>query len=121
VANASAKAIHRYLRLRPVDPARPIRLAQIAASFYLDGDYETAALTARQVMRHYPNHPVSYRWLAASLGQLGKAEEAQTVLRALQERSPSFFDMYVRQPPPRYCMVEYVPMLQGLNKAGWRE
>ena len=114
-------ALKRYFSLNPRDIARPIRLTQIASSLYMDGGYEEAALTARQVIRHYPSHPFAYRWLAASLGQLGKAGEAQEVLQSLQTISPSSFEMYVRQRPPQFCGGEYAPMLEGLRKAGWKE
>jgi adenylate cyclase len=63
---------------------------------------------------------MAYRWLAASLGQLGRTEEARDALQTLQTISPSSFEMYVRQ-RPKYCSVEYAPMLDGLRKAGWRE
>ena len=114
-------ALQRYLKLAPRDPARPIRLTQIAVSLYLDGGYEEAALTARQTIRQYPKHPFAYRWLAASLGQLGRAGEARAALKTLQANSPTSFEMYVRRRPPEYCSVEYAPMLDGLRKAGWKE
>jgi adenylate cyclase len=114
-------AIDRYFSLNPQDIARPIRLTQIASSLYIDGGYEEAALTARQVIRRYPRHPFAYRWLAASLGQLGSVSEAQEVLQTLQTISPSSFEMYVRQRPPQFCSGEYAPMLDGLRKAGWKE
>ena len=114
-------ALKQHLKLSPRDPARPIRLTQVAVSLYLDGGYGQAALTARQTIRQYPNHPSAYRWLAASLGQLGRAGEAQAVLQTLQAISPYSFDMYVRRWPPQYCSVEYAPMLEGLRKAGWKE
>jgi TolB-like protein/tetratricopeptide (TPR) repeat protein len=113
--------IKRYFSLNPHDIARPIRRTQIASSLYIDGGYEEAAHITKQVIRHYPRHPIAYRWLAASLGQLGKADEAQQVLQTLQTISPSSFEMYIRQRPPEYCSVEYAPMLQGLRKAGWKE
>jgi adenylate cyclase len=113
-------AIQRHLQLSPRDPARPIRLAQIAASHYLDGDYPAASAMARHVVRHYPRHPTAYRWLAASLGQLGRLAEADEALRYLQSLSPSSFDMYIRQ-RPRYCGIEHAPLLDGLRKAGWQE
>jgi TolB-like protein len=115
------EAIKRYFNLNPRDIARPIRRAQIASSLYIDGGYEEAAQISRQVVRHYPSHPIAYRWLAASLGQLGRAGEAQQVLHTLQTISPSSFEMYIRQRPPQYCSIEYAPMLQGLRKAGWKE
>jgi adenylate cyclase len=114
------RALRQYLKLSPRDPARPIRLSQIATSLYLDANYQEAAITARHVVRQYPTHPIAYRWLAASLGQLGRTEEARDALQTLQTISPSSFEMYVRQ-RPKYCSVEYAPMLDGLRKAGWRE
>jgi TolB-like protein/cytochrome c-type biogenesis protein CcmH/NrfG len=114
-------ALQQYLKLSPRDPARPIRLTQVAVSLYLDGGYDEAALTARQTIRQYPKHPFAYRWLAASLGQLGRVGEAHDVLQTLQSDSPSSFDMYVRRRPPEYCSAEYAPMLEGLRKAGWKE
>jgi adenylate cyclase len=117
---AGRQALRHYLRLSPRDPARPIRLSQIATSLYLDGDYRQAAITARQVVRQYPSHPIAYRGLAASLGQLGRAEEAREALQTLQTISPSSVEMYVRQ-RPKYCSVEYAPMIEGLRKAGWQE
>ncbi len=114
------RALRQYLKLSPRDPARPIRLSQVATSLYLDANYQEAAITARHVVRQYPTHPIAYRWLAASLGQLGLTEEARDALRTLQTISPSSFEMYIRQ-RPKYCSVEYAPMLEGLRKAGWRE
>ena len=114
------QAIQRYLRLSPSDPARPIRLSQIAASQYLDENYASAVLTARQIVRQYPKHPLAYRWLAAALGQLGRAAEAEQALQSLLTLSPSSLDMYVRQ-RPQYCNIEYAPMLAGLRKAGWKD
>ena len=52
---------------------------------------------------------------------VGRAGEAQSVLRTLQMNSPSSFEMYVRRRPPAYCSVEYGPMLDGLRKAGWKD
>ena len=115
------EAIKRYFSLNPRDIARPIRRAQIASSLYIDGGYEEAAQISRQIIQHYPRHPIAYRWLAASLGQLGRTGEAQQVLHTLQTISPSSFEMYIRQRPPQYCSIEYAPMLQGLRKAGWKE
>ena len=115
------RAIKRYLRLRPTDPARPVRLAQVAASHYLEGDHSAAARFAAGVVREYPDHPTAYRWLAASLGQLGRRDDAAVVLDRLSRAWPSSLDMYVRQRAPQYCRIEYAPMLEGLRKAGWRD
>jgi adenylate cyclase len=112
-------AISQHLKLSPRDPARPIRLSQIAASLYLDENYEAAAMTARQVIRQYRKHPTAYRWLAASLGQLGRIREAEETLEVLRTTAPSSFDMYINQ-RPQYCSIEHAPMMTGLRKAGWK-
>ena len=113
-------AIAKFLRLSPHDPVRPVRLTQVATSYYLDGDYVEAARIAKQVTRRFPQHPFAYRWLAAALGQLGRIEDARATLEALQKKWPNSFEMYVAKPPPSYCSAEYKPLLAGLRKAGWR-
>jgi adenylate cyclase len=113
-------AIERHLRLSPRDPARPIRLSQVAASLYLDGNYADAMTTAQRVIWQYPRHPTAYRWLAASLGQLGRSAEAEAALEHLQTIAPASFDMYIRQ-RPRYCSIEHAPLVEGMRKAGWQE
>ena len=113
------EALRQSLRLSPRDPVRPIRLAQIVASQYLDGEYESAAHTARQVIRQYPNAPIAQRWLAAALGQLGRTVEARQILNKLRNTSPAWVEMYVRQQPPQFRDADYTHMLQGLRKAGW--
>jgi adenylate cyclase len=115
------EAIRQYLRLSPRDPARPIRLAQIAASQYLDGNYEGAVLTARQVTRQHPKNPSAHRWLAASLGQLGMETEAKEVLQTLLTIAPSSLDMYVRQRAPFWRVSDHEHFLEGLRKAGWQD
>lgn len=113
-------AIERHLRLSPRDPARPIRLSQVAASLYLDGNYADAMTTAQRVIWQYPRHPTAWRWLAASLGQLGRSAEAADALDHLQTIAPASFDMYIRQ-RPRYCGIEHAPLVEGMRKAGWKE
>lgn len=112
-------AIAKFLRLSPNDPAEPVRLTQVAASYYLDGDYAQAARTATQVTQRFPQHPYAFRWLAASLGQLDRIEEADFALRRLQNTWPNSFEMYVAKQPPSYCLAEYGPLLSGLRKVGW--
>jgi adenylate cyclase len=114
------RAIRRYFSLGPRDIARPLRLTQIAVSEYLDGGYEAAVATAREVILCFPRHPFAYRWLAASLGQLGRVAEARETLQALETKWPTSFEMYVSKPPPQFCSSEYKPLLAGLRKAGWK-
>jgi Flp pilus assembly protein TadD len=115
------EAMGKFLQLSAHDPIRPVRLTQVATSYYLHGNYDEAARTTKRIIRRYPRHPYAYRWLAASLGQLGKIEEALMTLQTLERDWPSSFEMYVTKQPPTYCSAEYKPLLQGLRKAGWKD
>ncbi len=113
-------ALETYLRLSPRDPARPIRLAQVAASHYFEGNYLRSAEVAKDTVRQYPTIPIAYRWLAASLGQLGDAAQGAKVFEALRRTCASSIDMYVTRLPPQYRREDYDHMMEGLAKAGWR-
>ena len=112
-------SLETYLRLSPRDPARPIRLAQVAASYYFEGNYDRSAEVAREAVRQYPTIPIAYRWLAASLGQLGDAAQGAKVIDALRRTCPPSIDMYVNRLPPQYRREDYDHMMEGLAKAGW--
>ena len=63
---------------------------------YFCGEYEAAIEAAGGVIRSYPDHPLIYRWLAASLGQIGRIQEAKEALEKAIAVVPGSFDMYVR-------------------------
>lgn len=106
-------------RLNPRDWRRGIRVANIAASFYFEHDYESAAHVARLGLLADPEHPFLLRWLTAALGQLGRAEEAREALQRALTVSPDSFAFHVSHRPPWFRPVDYDHMLEGLRKAGW--
>src|SRR5262245_19977754 len=110
-------SIRTCLRLDPRDPARASRLPLIAFSHYLEGDYEVAAETSKDVIRRYPGHTPSYRFLLASLGQLGRLAECE----ALMKIAPAGYDHYARHRPPWFGLKDFEHMLEGMRKAGWSE
>ena len=114
-------ALERSIRLDPRDSRSATRLNQIALGFYFSLDYAAAVEAAKRAIRSYPNYPLPYRWLAAALGQLGRTEEAGEALEKAIAISPSSFEMYVRTRVPWMQPEDYVHMLEGLRKAGWRE
>jgi adenylate cyclase len=67
----------------------------------------------------YPDYPPSYRWLAASLGQLGRCEDAKWALGKTATVRPASFNMFVGNRPPYIRAGDYVHVLDGLRKAGW--
>jgi adenylate cyclase len=59
--------------------------SQLSNALRQRGDYEGALAeaeleVAKRAIRSYPEFPLSYRWLAAALGQLGHIEEAKEAL-----------------------------------------
>ena len=71
---------------------------------------------ARRTIRSYPDFANMYRWLAASLGQLGRTEEAREALQKAISMAPRSFDLHVRSRPPWMPRKEHAHMLEGLRK-----
>jgi len=114
-------ALQTSIRLDPRDPLLPWHLNRVAIAHYFARDYEAAVDAARRVIRLYPDFPLIYRWLAAALGQAGRADEARDALNKAIAIGSGSFDMYVRARVPWHRAEDYEHMLEGLRKAGWRE
>jgi adenylate cyclase len=112
--------IQKYRRLDPRDPSMAIVSMQEAVAHYFCHEYEAATQVAKGVIRSYPDFPLSYRWLAAALGQAGRIEEAKQALETALMVSPAAFEMYVRTRPPWFRAEDHAHMLDGLRKAGWQ-
>src|SRR5437899_4158934 len=67
-------ALETSIRLDPRDPYLAARLNQMALGLYFCREYDAAIEAARGAIRSYPDHPLIYRWLAASLGQIGRID-----------------------------------------------
>jgi adenylate cyclase len=93
----------------------------MAIGAYLSGDYVAAVTIARRAIQTYPEYPLCYRWLAAALGELGRAEEAKRALDDAVAIGPASFDMYVRNRVPFIRPEDYAHMIEGLCKAGWKD
>ena len=111
------QSLRTCLRLDPRGPGRATKFIEIAISHYLDGDYELSAETSRQVLRQYPDLAAAYRFLLASLGQLGRQAECE----ALMKIAPPDYDHYARHRPPWFSPKDHDHMLEGMRKAGWSE
>jgi adenylate cyclase len=111
--------LQRGIRLDPRDPRAGVSVNQVVIGNYHCRDYEAAVEAARRVIRSYPEHPLVYRWLAASLGQLGRTDEARETLDRAIALAPAAFDIYVRRRVPWHRPEDHAHMLEGLRKAGW--
>jgi len=112
-------ALQTSIRLDPRDPLLPWHLNRVAIAQYFARDYEAAVDTSRRVIRLHPNFPLIYRWLAAALGQIGRAQEARDALDKARTIGGASFDMYVRERVPWHRVEDYDHMVDGLRKAGW--
>ena len=88
-AKEGLAALRRYLRLDPRDPTLALGLLQLAIGHYFCREYENALEAAERVIRSYPDFPLSYRWLAATLGQLGRTDEARSALERAVAVAPT--------------------------------
>ena len=93
---------------------------QIGISFYFERDYEKAVDVPRSMIADNPTYPLTYRWLAAALGQLGRNDAAREALKMAIERWPESFSRYTQTRPPWFQPDDFEHMLEGLRKLGWR-
>ena len=114
-------ALEKSVRLDPRDPRSATRFNQMTIGAYLSGDYTAAVAIAQRAVQSYPDYPLSYRWLAAALGQLDRGEKAKQALDEAIAIGPASFDLYVRHRVPFIRPKDHAHMLEGLRKAGWEE
>jgi adenylate cyclase len=109
------------LRLSPRDPINSSTFAIIFLSYYFEHDYQNALEAARRALSRFPDLPIAHRYLAASLGQLGRIDEAQAELRKAMALAPAVLELNVRPHPPPWMRPEdHENFIDGLRKAGWR-
>jgi len=73
----------------------------------------------REALGQRPEHIWSLIFLAASLGQLGRKQEARRAWQEALRISPEAFDRRTNQRPPNYSPEHHERVLDGLRKAGW--
>jgi adenylate cyclase len=108
------------LRLDPHGPTAPAAMHNLAVGFYFAQDYHAVEVTTRRTIRTYPEHPRSFVWLTAALGQLGRSEEASTALHLALKAAPSYFKYKTVSRAPYMRPEDHEHLLDGLQKAGWR-
>jgi adenylate cyclase len=106
------------LQLDPHQSGLP--LVQMALSYYFEHDYEKAIDVLSGMVADHPSHPMAYRWLAASFGQLGRKDEARRALESAITLAPQSFRRYTEARPPWFRADDFEHMLDGLRKAGWQ-
>jgi TolB-like protein len=82
--------LKRYRDLSPFDPFFCIHQAVYATAYTVKGDYEQAALVGRGAVKANSDYSAGYKPLIASLGHLGRAEEAKPYIAKLLSLEPHF-------------------------------
>jgi adenylate cyclase len=107
------------IRLSPTDPRLFIWLPALAGAHYLLRHYPEAIEAGRRSWSLNRNWPHGLRYVVASLGQLGRMEEAQAALAALKAMDTNLESSAVilRRVYPDPTAVDHI--LDGLRKAGF--
>jgi adenylate cyclase len=114
-------ALQTSLRLEPRGSNLAPTLHHVAVGLYFSRSYHQAVEAAQHLIRSFPEHPSSYRWLAAAFGQLGCATEAQEALGKAMAIARASHRPVVRHRPPWHRPEDHAHMLEGLRKAGMPE
>jgi adenylate cyclase len=110
-----------HLRINPRDDRNWHAIHIISMARYLFGDYEGAIDTARRALHENPNQRLSFRWLVAALGQLGRSIEAETIVRNLASTMPpAWFNEYWSFRWPWMREEDVANLIDGLRKVGGR-
>jgi len=112
--------VEKAIRLSPNDPRLFIWLPALAGAHYQLGHYEQAIEAGRRSWTLNRNWPVGLTYVLAALGQLGRTEEAQTVLPSFKALRPTDLAGWERNARRVFTDRAAVDRLRdGLCKAGF--
>jgi adenylate cyclase len=80
--------IRTALRLSPFPPAWFMSL--LGTGFHLSGDNETAVIALKESVKREPGSHISRLWLASTLAEMGRLEEAREVSDGILAIDPNF-------------------------------
>ena len=114
----SVESCDRAIRLSPHDPLLWIITTARALALLGAKRLEKAEESARQSVRQPTAAVTAYFTLAATLGQLGKDEEARKAMVGVLRKKPDFSADYVAQILPFKNPEHREYVIEGLHKAG---
>src|SRR5262249_30351531 len=89
-AEAALQRLKRYRELAPPEPYFSYFEHHYTIAYTFKGDYERAVLAGRTAVTANPGFVNGYKPLIASLGHLGRREEAQFFVNKLLSLEPNF-------------------------------
>ncbi len=113
--------IDKALRLSPKDQWAPFMMANRSVAAYNASDFELALHLAEEASADYPNFPTAARAIVASLGMLGRSEEANAALTNLDRLLPGVSISSSRLAFLNFKEEDTERYLEGLRRAGMPE
>jgi tetratricopeptide (TPR) repeat protein len=110
--------LKRALALLPRNPHAFFTEAGLATVEMLLGNHEAAIAIARGVLQIQPRFTATHRAMIASLGHLGRTEEAAPLVRALLALDPGFTLQRFRAASPYVRRRDLDHFLRGLRAGG---
>jgi len=117
----AVKHIATAMRLSPRDPFKYLWLTWRGEAEFVEEKYDEAAEWARRSLQINPDFPSGLRLLAASLGQMGRIDEARAALEQLLRLVPGQTVETVRNQFLYKAPENMERYLDGLHKAGLPE
>ncbi|MCA0305101.1 MAG: adenylate/guanylate cyclase domain-containing protein [Proteobacteria bacterium] len=105
-------------RVNPRDPERSGRLMGLVVASFVAGRFADAADLARQHILLQPQWYGSHTFLAASLAQLGRLDEAKSIARRLLDLIPAYDMGWARRRRMLVRDEDYANFMEGLRLAG---
>jgi adenylate cyclase len=115
------KTITRSLRLRPYDKTLARCIPALSIAHYQLGAYDAAEEIARRAIGINTIYWMGHQMLAASLGQLNRAQEAAVEVAEIRKREPKVSRTAYSGRLPFRDAVHVERIEEGLIKAGWRD
>jgi len=114
-ADEAIPRIEKALDLNPLDPRNYVVMVHLATAKLCVGDYESAAELAGASMQQRPDYIDARMTLAAALGYLGRANEAQDAIGEFRSRAQDYLEDHFHAPWRPRVKDQF---LVGLRKAG---
>jgi adenylate cyclase len=109
-------------RMNPLDTrkAATSTYSTLSCAFYLARRYEEAIRAGRRALVFAPQSNIARKYVATSLAQLNRTDEARAEIAELLKHQPGASLAVLRQQPFRHKWMHELH-LEGLRKAGLRE
>ena len=108
-------------RLSPLDLSAYRTFAGLAFACFFLGEFDEAISWSSKALHQNPTFTPTHRILAASLGHVGRIEEARTIVEQLQALVPGLTISRYKKETRVYHPVYFEILIDGLRKAGLPE